>query len=114
MNFVYILKCSDNTLYTGWTNDLIKRLNAHNSGKGAKYTHSRIPVELIYFEILETPIEAQKREFYIKKRLTRAQKIDLIEKAENGYKCLNNNVLTAQEPIPLKDFITKNIKANLP
>ncbi len=112
MNFVYILKCSDNTLYTGWTNDIIKRLTSHNSGKGAKYTHSRTPVELIYFEILDTPIEAQKREFYIKKHLTRAQKIDLITKAENGYKCLDSYVLTTTEQTPLKDFIIKNIKAN--
>ena len=114
MNFVYILKCSDNTLYTGWTNDLIKRLNAHNSGKGAKYTHSRTPVELIYFETYDSHIDAQKREFYIKKHLTRTQKIDLIEKAESGYKCSNNYVLTTTEQIPLKDFITKNIKASLP
>lgn len=112
MNFVYILKCSDNTLYTGWTNDLIKRLNAHSSGKGAKYTRSRTPVELVYFEIYNSSSDAQKREFYIKKHLTRTQKIELITKAENGYKCLDSYVLTTTEQTPLKDFIIKNIKAN--
>ena len=51
-NYTYILKCADETLYCGWTNDLEKRLEAHNSGKGAKYTRSRLPVELIYYEEL--------------------------------------------------------------
>ena len=50
INYVYILECSDNTLYTGWTTDLKKRISAHNSGKGAKYTKSRLPVKLVYFE----------------------------------------------------------------
>ena len=50
MNYTYILKCSDETLYTGWTNDLEKRINAHNAGKGAKYTKNRRPVELAYYE----------------------------------------------------------------
>lgn len=112
MNFVYILKCSDNTLYTGWTNDLIKRLKKHNSGNGAKYTRSRLPVEIVYFEIHESNIDAQKREFYIKKHLSRNQKLELINRAENGYQCRNNLVLTKPEHTPLKDFITKNIKAN--
>ena len=49
-NYTYIVKCSDETLYTGWTNNLKKRLEAHNSGKGAKYTKNRRPVELVYFE----------------------------------------------------------------
>ena len=50
MNYTYILKCKDETLYTGWTNDIEKRLEAHNAGKGAKYTRSRRPVELVYLE----------------------------------------------------------------
>ena len=50
MNYTYILKCRDNSLYTGWTNDIDKRIKAHNDGKGAKYTKSRRPVELIYYE----------------------------------------------------------------
>ena len=49
-NYTYIVKCSDETLYTGWTNNLKKRLEAHNSGKGAKYTKNRRPVELVYSE----------------------------------------------------------------
>ena len=79
MNYTYILKCADGTLYCGWTNDLEKRLKAHNDGKGAKYTRSRLPVSLVYFEEFDNPIDAQRREYRIK-RLTRAQKIELIEK----------------------------------
>jgi putative endonuclease len=78
LNYTYILKCADGTLYTGWTNDLARRLAAHNSGKGAKYTKSRLPVELYYFEQFETKEEAMKREAAIKK-LTRAEKIRLAE-----------------------------------
>ena len=58
MNYTYILKCKDETLYTGWTNDIEKRLEAHNAGKGAKYTRSRRPVELVYLEQFETKEEA--------------------------------------------------------
>ena len=54
LNYTYMLKCSDGTLYTGWTNDLEKRVEAHNSGKGAKYTKARRPVELAYYEEFET------------------------------------------------------------
>lgn len=79
MNYTYILKCNDGTLYCGWTNDLEKRLKAHNEGKGAKYTRSRTPVVLVYCEAHETSVEAQKREYQIK-QLTRAQKLELIEK----------------------------------
>ena len=50
MSFVYILKCNDNTYYTGWTKDLLKRIKAHNNGKASKYTRGRLPVEYIYFE----------------------------------------------------------------
>ncbi len=80
MNYVYILKCSDNTLYTGWTNNLEKRIKTHNLGKGAKYTKSRLPVELVYFEVYESKSEALKREAEIKK-MNRAKKLELIEKA---------------------------------
>ena len=75
--FTYILKCADGTLYTGWTNDIEKRLAAHNAGKGAKYTRPRRPVELVYCEQHETKEEAMSRECAIKK-LTRAQKESLI------------------------------------
>ena len=66
MNYVYILKCCDNTLYTGWTTSLEKRLKTHNSGKGAKYTKSRLPVEIVYFEEFDNKIDAMKREYAIK------------------------------------------------
>lgn len=66
--FIYILKCSDGTLYTGSTNDLEKRVKVHNEGKtAAKYTRSRRPVKMIYSEKFETKSEALKREWEIKK-----------------------------------------------
>jgi len=64
--FVYILECSDGTLYTGITNDMEKRFDAHNAGKGAKYTRGRTPVELIFFTIRENRSEAAKFEYEIK------------------------------------------------
>lgn len=79
MNYVYILKCGDNSLYTGWTNNLDKRIKAHSEGKGAKYTKARLPVELVYFEEYEDKIEAMKREYAIK-QLKRKEKLMLIEK----------------------------------
>ena len=78
MNYVYILKCEDGTLYTGWTNNLEKRVQAHNAGKGAKYTRARLPVELVYFEEFEEKVDAQRREYRIKK-LSRKEKLKLIE-----------------------------------
>ena len=77
MNYTYILECSDGTLYTGWTNDIEKRLKTHNGGKGGKYTRSRLPVELVYREIFETKEEAMSREWHLK-RLTRQEKLRLI------------------------------------
>lgn len=62
MNYTYILKCKDDSLYTGWTNDLKKRITSHNAGKGAKYTKARRPVELVYYEEFQTREEAMKRE----------------------------------------------------
>lgn len=83
MNFVYIVKCRDESLYTGWTNDLEKRIKTHNSGKGAKYTRGRTPVKLMYYEEYEDKLIAQRREREIKK-LTRDEKIQLIkEKNQN-------------------------------
>lgn len=67
MNFVYILRCKDDSLYTGWTNDLENRINMHNKGLGAKYTRGRGPCTLVYFETFDNKIDAQKREFQIKK-----------------------------------------------
>lgn len=76
MNYTYILKCCDGTLYTGWTNNLEKRIIAHNSGKGAKYTKTRLPVALYYYEEFETKAEAMRRECCIK-RLSRLEKLSL-------------------------------------
>lgn len=74
----YILSCADNTLYCGSTNDLQKRLHAHNNLKsGAKYTRARRPVTLVYSEEFDTLSEAKKREHEIKK-LSRTQKLQLI------------------------------------
>lgn len=85
MNYAYIVKCADGTLYTGWTNDLEKRIEVHNSGNGAKYTRVRLPVELVYHETFETKEEAMSREYHIK-RMTRQQKMKLIhhEAEEKG------------------------------
>ena len=80
-SYVYILKCSDNTLYTGWTTCLERRLREHNSGKGAKYTRSRCPVELVYYEELGTKEEALRREYAIK-QMKRREKELLIGKRE--------------------------------
>ena len=77
MNYTYIVKCADSTLYTGWTNDLDKRIKAHNSGKGAKYTKTRRPVKLVYYEEHETKNEAMSREYAIK-QLKREQKEQLM------------------------------------
>jgi putative endonuclease len=80
MNVCYVLRCADGTLYTGWTNDLGERVRTHNAGKGGKYTRARLPVELVYFEEYETKEEAMSREWHLK-RLTRAEKLRLIEAA---------------------------------
>ena len=78
MNYTYILKCKDDSLYTGWTNDLKKRITSHNAGKGAKYTKARRPVELVYYEEFQTREEAMKREYAIK-QLSRKEKEALIK-----------------------------------
>lgn len=79
MNCVYILRCGDGSLYTGWTNDIEKRLAAHRSGKGAKYTRGRRPVTLVYLEHLPDKSTALKREAAIK-HLSKPQKESLIAK----------------------------------
>ena len=83
MNYAYMLLCADGTLYTGWTNDLEKRLAAHNGGKGAKYTSSRLPVSLVYHEAFASKEEAMKREAAIK-RLNRTEKLRLITEKKNA------------------------------
>lgn len=77
MHYVYILRCSDDTLYTGYTNNLDNRIKTHNAKKGAKYTRGRTPVKLIYFEEYEDKSSALKREIAIKK-LSRDKKLELL------------------------------------
>ena len=83
MNYTYILICKDGSLYTGWTNDLEQRVAAHNTGKGAKYTKARRPVELVYFEEFETKEQAMKREYAIK-QMARKDKLELVRRKEKA------------------------------
>ena len=76
--YAYLLRCRDGSLYAGFTTDLIRREKAHNAGKGAKYTRSRLPVSLVYFEAFETEHEARSREWHLK-RLSHAEKESLIK-----------------------------------
>ena len=78
MNYTYIVRCKDDSLYCGWTNNLEKRIASHNAGTGAKYTKSRHPVELVYFETFDTKEEAMRREYTIK-QLSRQEKLKLIK-----------------------------------
>lgn len=80
-NYTYMLRCADGTLYTGWTNNLARRLKAHNAGTASKYTRTRRPVKLVYYEQFGTKQEAMKREYAIK-RMTREQKLFLISSKE--------------------------------
>ena len=82
LNYTYMVLCKDNTLYTGWTNDLEKRLAAHNAGTGAKYTKTRRPVRMVYAEEHEEKRDAMRREAQIK-RLSRGEKVTLISSAQN-------------------------------
>ncbi|MFR8927173.1 GIY-YIG nuclease family protein [Peptoniphilus senegalensis] len=79
ISYVYILKCSDGSLYTGYTNDLEKRLNAHNSGIASKYTASRLPLVIVFSEACKDKSDALKKEYFIK-TLNRSNKIKLINK----------------------------------
>lgn len=76
--YVYILRCGDGTLYTGYARDPQKRMQTHNAGRGAKYTRARLPVKLLYTECFSSRSEAQQREAQIK-QLSRMQKLLLIE-----------------------------------
>ena len=77
--YLYILRCNDGTLYTGITDDVQRRFNQHNAGKGAKYTRGRGPLVLVYQEACGSHGDALRREAQIKK-LTRQEKLELIEK----------------------------------
>ena len=78
-----MLRCRDGSLYTGWTNDLENRVRSHNAGIGSKYTRSRRPVELVWFEAFETREDAMSREWHVK-RLSREEKLQLIQKEKDG------------------------------
>lgn len=82
-NYTYMVRCKDNSLYVGWTNNLEKRMQAHNEGKGAKYTKPRLPVELVYFEEFATKQEAMSREYHLKK-LSHKEKEMLVENKKTG------------------------------
>ncbi|MEA4912295.1 MAG: GIY-YIG nuclease family protein [Oscillospiraceae bacterium] len=77
MEYVYMVRCADGSLYTGWTTDPARRIDAHNAGAGAKYTRARRPVELVYLEAFDRRPDALRREAALK-RLPRAQKLALI------------------------------------
>lgn len=77
MNYTYIVRCNDGTYYTGWTNDIEKRVKTHNEGKGAKYTKTRRPVTLVYYESFQTKEEAMRREWEIK-QMKRGEKEKLM------------------------------------
>ena len=81
-HYAYMLRCKDNSIYSGYTTDLEKRLETHNSGMGAKYTRARLPVKLVYFEEFEDKKEAMKREWEFK-QYTHAEKESMIRK----FKC---------------------------
>ena len=78
MHFVYILRCGDNSLYTGYTTNVNRRLKTHNKGKGAKYTRSRLPVSLVYYKRVDSKSLALKLEARIKK-LTKKEKEALVK-----------------------------------
>lgn len=88
-HYAYILRCSDSSLYCGYSTNPIKRTQTHNSGKGAKYTRSRLPVSLVYIEEFETKSEALKQEARLKK-YTHKQKEEIIESNANNIK----NIIT--------------------
>ena len=81
-NYTYMLRCADDSLYTGWTNDIEKRVESHNNGKGAKYTRNRSPVELVYLEASDDRETAMSIEAKIK-RLSKQEKEEMIESNRN-------------------------------
>lgn len=85
MPFTYLLECADGTYYAGWTTDVARRLQAHNAGRGGRYTRGRRPVRMVYVEEHETQVEAQRREAALR-RLSRAEKAALIA-SQRGEVC---------------------------
>ncbi len=80
-HYAYIVKCADHSYYCGYTNDLEKRIKTHNQGKGAKYTRSRLPVELVYYEVFDSKEEAMSREWHLK-QLSHDEKKALASKGD--------------------------------
>ena len=110
-NFTYILECSDGSFYTGWTNNLERRVKAHNAGKGAKYTKSRKPVKLVYFETFLTKQEAMRREWEIK-QLSRVEKWKLIQ-AKKQIKIQNRTATNRHNGMRKRAvcfFVSKQVK----
>lgn len=93
MPYTYIVQCADNTLYTGWTTNIETRLVAHNNGTGARYTRSRLPVTLVYYELQPDESQARKREYAIK-QLSRKAKLELITAFHScGVSNIDNSIL---------------------
>lgn len=106
MNYTYMVKCADGTLYTGWTNCVEKRLKAHNEGKaGAKYTRAKRPVELVYYEGYATKEEAMRREYAIK-QLTRKEKLKTDGVLDRDFCGLIKNTLPQTGRVDIKQYIT--------
>ena len=91
MHYAYMVRCVDNTIYSGYSTNPIHREQVHNSGKGAKYTRNRLPVELIHVEIFESKSDAMKREWALK-QLTHSQKEDLIKSEINCIAQIRNKI----------------------
>lgn len=83
-NVVYMVRCADDSLYTGWTNDLQARTAAHNEGRGAKYTKARLPVALVYYEVLPDKRAALRREWELK-HLSRQKKLALLKSRSKSF-----------------------------
>ena len=83
--YVYILICSDGTFYTGYTTDYIRRIKEHNTGKGAKYTRTRLPCTIVYLEEFTDKSDALKREYFIKHKMSRKEKEMLVRNQEVLY-----------------------------
>lgn len=78
-----MVRCSDDTLYTGYSDNVLRRVKTHNNGKGAKYTKCRLPVHLVYVESFSSKSKAMSREWYIKHKLSRKEKEALIRSSVN-------------------------------
>ncbi|MDR1801568.1 MAG: GIY-YIG nuclease family protein [Lachnospiraceae bacterium] len=90
VNYAYMLRCADGSLYAGWTNDINKRLLAHQSGNASKYTRTRLPVSLVYYETFETKEEAMSRE-YAFKHMSKSEKESLIISSNAEVDTTNNS-----------------------